>query len=189
MEPRNAVSVDSVLNAYTTCIDNIRTRRQTEITQTPNHSTASSLTGALMLCVVGGKLSEGINFADQYGRGVVMVGLPYPQWQSPELQEKMRYLQQNTISSTSNPLLTVQADAGKAYYENLCMRAVNQSIGRVIRHAGDYAVIVLLDHRYARSSIRAKLPQWLAESSVQAQDFGECARRVATFFREKREKQ
>jgi chromosome transmission fidelity protein 1 len=35
----------------------------------------------------------------------------------------------------------------RVYYEALCMKAVNQCVGRVIRHAGDYAAVVLLDVR------------------------------------------
>lgn len=38
--------------------------------------------------------------------------------------------------------------AGREYYSSICMRAVNQSIGRSIRHAGDYASILLVDERY-----------------------------------------
>jgi chromosome transmission fidelity protein 1 len=34
---------------------------------------------------------------------------------------------------------------GSDYYENLCMKTLNQSIGRAIRHINDYACILLLD--------------------------------------------
>lgn len=37
--------------------------------------------------------------------------------------------------------------SGRSYYQTLCMRAVNQSIGRAIRHANDWAAIVLVDRR------------------------------------------
>ena len=39
--------------------------------------------------------------------------------------------------------------AGREYYEDLCMKAVNQCIGRVIRHSTDWAAIVLADVRWA----------------------------------------
>ena len=35
----------------------------------------------------------------------------------------------------------------QVHYENLCMKAVNQSVGRAIRHKEDYAAIIFLDHR------------------------------------------
>lgn len=74
-----------------------------------------------MLCVVNGKMSEGINFSDRLGRGVIMIGLPFANSNSLELREKIKYA-----------ALQGGKEAGAEYYENLCMRGVNQSIGRCI---------------------------------------------------------
>ena len=41
--------------------------------------------------MIGGKLSEGINFSDNLARAIVVVGLPYPNKNSLEMQEKMKY--------------------------------------------------------------------------------------------------
>ncbi|KAL4783948.1 helicase C-terminal domain-containing protein [Aspergillus varians] len=124
--------------------------------------------GALLLSVVGGKLSEGINFSDKLGRGVLIVGLPFPNIRSPVWQAKIKYIEQkayqNETSGSEERRRSSAKAAGRDLYENACMRAVNQCIGRAIRHRNDYAAIVLLDKRYGRSNIQAKLPGWIKQS-------------------------
>ncbi|KAL4734029.1 helicase C-terminal domain-containing protein [Aspergillus similis] len=124
--------------------------------------------GALLLSVVGGKLSEGINFSDKLGRGVLIVGLPFPNIRSPVWQAKIKYIEQkayrNAGSGSEESRLSSAKAAGRDFYENACMRAVNQCIGRAIRHRNDYAAIVLIDKRYGKSSIEAKLPGWIKQS-------------------------
>jgi hypothetical protein len=91
-----------------------------------------------MFAVVGGKLSEGINFADGLGRGVFVVGMPYPNVSSLELREKMAFFDKQRAKHQ-------EGLSGSEYCEHLCMKAVNQSIGRAIRHQNDYAVVILVD--------------------------------------------
>lgn len=54
--------------------------------------------------------------------------------------------------------------AGQQHYENLCMKAVNQSIGRAVRHRNDYAAVLLLDQRYTWAHTQAALPSWIRAS-------------------------
>ncbi len=37
-------------------------------------------------------MSEGINFSDDLGRGIILVGLPFPNLGSKELQKKLEYM-------------------------------------------------------------------------------------------------
>lgn len=125
--------------------------------------------GALLLSVVGGKMSEGINFSDRLGRCVVIIGLPYPNINSPEWKARIEYLESSTVArltAASPSLSRAQASqeakqVARDFYENACLRAVNQSIGRAIRHKADYAAIVLVDRRFETERIRGKLPGWI----------------------------
>ena len=53
------------------------------------------------------------------------------------------------------------------------MKAVNQSIGRAIRHSRDYACIVLADMRYERRSVANQLPKWIASQLQVCKTFGQ----------------
>jgi chromosome transmission fidelity protein 1 len=61
------------------------------------------------------------------------------------------------------------------------MRAVNQSIGRAIRHARDFAAMVLVDERFTGKA--DALPGWIRARVVHAPDLGRCKRALAEFFR------
>ena len=80
--------------------------------------------------MIGAKLSEGLNFADDLARGVVVVGLPYANLGSPELRERMKYVK-SLEEARGDSFLRDKGmkDAGAELYENMCMNAVNQSIG------------------------------------------------------------
>lgn len=100
-----------------------------------------------------------------------MVGLPYPDLKDPVLREKMqsmdRAAQRSGLATTTTTTTTAthtSVISGNSYYHNLCMRAVNQSIGRAIRHASDYAAILLLDVRYETDDrVWSSLPAWLKQ--------------------------
>ena len=152
--------------------------------------------GGILLSVVGGKLSEGINFSDRLGRAVVVVGLPFPNINSAEWKAKIKHVEETFLEQSLDSVGLSKTDrehqaraAGRDFYENACMRAVNQCIGRAIRHVNDYASIILLDRRYKTSRIRNKLPGWIRQSMTTKQEnwsFAECLMGLKAFFEDKK---
>jgi chromosome transmission fidelity protein 1 len=74
------------------------------------------------------------------------------------------------------------AGAGREYYTNLCMKAVNQSIGRAIRHRRDYSAMLLLDGRYAKAEVRGRLPKWIGARLQAAPNFDAALEALDQFF-------
>ena len=59
-----------------------------------------------------------------------MVGLPFANLTSVGISEKMKFMNQigeNSADEKSSSSL----QNGKEYYQNLCMKAINQSIGNI----------------------------------------------------------
>ncbi|KAI9723784.1 MAG: hypothetical protein M1812_001084 [Candelaria pacifica] len=164
MESKESSSVEVTLAEYARAIDSGK--------------------GGILLSVVGGKMSEGINFADKLGRAVIVVGLPFPNIHGAEWKTKLEYIEKRAVDGGST-----QSEAkavGREHYENACMRAVNQSIGRAIRHQNDYASIILMDKRYSSDRIQSKLPGWIRGSLIQDADkkpFTAVMSNLSSFFR------
>lgn len=173
LEPQESSGVEMILREYAIAAK--------------THTLLDKKTGAVLFAVVGAKLSEGLNFSDDLARAVVVIGLPFANKNSPELQERMRYANQAELrSGVKRP--AGGKDAAAEMYENMCMNAVNQSIGRAIRHRGDWASLVLIDRRFMSPAIRGKLPQWLRDDVAVCETFGRAMKHLGNFYREKRQR-
>lgn len=52
------------------------------------------------------------------------------------------------------------------WYLSVAIRPVNQALGRIIRHQGDYGAIIMADFRYFQdASIIRLLPKWLKKNT------------------------
>lgn len=85
--------------------------------------------GAILFSVLGGRLSEGINFSDDLARMVAIIGVPFADPRSAESIAKNQF-------GRNSPM----EDA---------LRRVNQAVGRAIRNISDYAAVMFIDERYA----------------------------------------
>lgn len=105
--------------------------------------------GAILLSVARGKVSEGIDFDHQYGRTVLMIGIPFQYTESRILKARLEFLREN-YQIRENDFLSFDA-----------MRHAAQCLGRVLRGKDDYGVMVLADRRFSRK--RSQLPKWIAQ--------------------------
>ncbi|ORZ26023.1 hypothetical protein BCR42DRAFT_458082 [Absidia repens] len=112
--------------------------------------------GAILLSVARGKVSEGIDFDHNYGRAVLMFGIPYQYTESRILKARLEYLRDNH-HIRENDFLTFDA-----------MRHAAQCVGRVLRGKTDYGLMVFADKRFARADKRAKLPKWINQYVTEA---------------------
>ncbi|MCO5548021.1 hypothetical protein L7F22_001477 [Adiantum nelumboides] len=113
--------------------------------------------GAVFFAVCRGKVSEGLDFADKAGRAVVITGIPFAMKTDPKIRLKREYLdEQARLESDKKKVLS-----GEEWYVQQASRAVNQAVGRVIRHKDDYGAIILCDERFAQGSAQNQMSLWL----------------------------
>lgn len=107
--------------------------------------------GAVLLGVARGRVSEGIDFSDHYGRCCILFGLPVRNTTSIVVQARADYLEKK-IGVKKEDFLVFDA-----------MRAASQCIGRLLRSKKDYGVVIMADRRYARKEVGSQLPHWINE--------------------------
>lgn len=72
---------------------------------------------------------------------------------------------------------------GAEWYQLEASRAVNQAVGRVIRHANDYGAILLCDYRFGNAAFKQKLSAWLRPHIKVFPNFGIALRSIREFYR------
>ncbi|KAI0030821.1 DNA repair helicase [Vararia minispora EC-137] len=105
--------------------------------------------GAVLLSVARGKVSEGIDFDHNYGRAVIMFGVPYQYTESRILKARLEYLR-DAYRIRESEFLGFDA-----------IRNAAQCVGRALRGKTDWGLMVFADKRFARADKRAKLPRWI----------------------------
>ncbi|WVZ69869.1 hypothetical protein U9M48_018591 [Paspalum notatum var. saurae] len=120
-----------------------------------------SSSGAIFFAVCRGKVSEGLDFADRAGRAVIVTGMPF-------------------ATPTDPKTLT-----GEEWYVQQAARAVNQAVGRVIRHRHDYGAIIYCDERFAWSNYQSQMSYWLRPHIKCYSKYGEVVQGLTRFFRDK----
>ncbi|PHJ21712.1 atp-dependent rna helicase chl-1 [Cystoisospora suis] len=164
-----------------------------------SHLSSKKIRAVVLLCVMSGSLSEGVNFNDSLARLIFLIGLPYPNIKDPEFQLRSSHFHRLILEkqreqkikekeekdgqevrkqeTTSSKLKRGVYTPGETEYALghpqttyssygflQCMQTINQTIGRSIRHKGDYSCVFLIDRRYKEKSVQSCLSKWIQDS-------------------------
>ncbi|KAM9320096.1 Fanconi anemia group J protein [Gastrophryne carolinensis] len=130
--------------------------------------------GALLIAVCRGKVSEGLDFSDDNARAVVTVGIPFPNVKDLQVELKRKYNDQHTKNRGLLP--------GGMWYEIQAYRALNQALGRCIRHKNDWGALILVDDRF-RSNPKyiTGLSKWVRQLVQHHSTFSNALESLAMF--------
>ncbi|CAH8332947.1 unnamed protein product [Eruca vesicaria subsp. sativa] len=189
VEPRGGAQdeFDSVLKGY---YDSIlgknkligRNRRFKKAGLVKTEAQDDSKKGAAFLAVCRGKVSEGIDFADDNARAVVSFSTAFHFIDRHDLQVGLKKKYNDTYKSSKNLL------GGSDWYCQQAYRALNQAAGRCIRHRFDYGAIIFLDERYREQRNRASISKWLRQSIKLYDNFEESMEGLRSFFNSAKER-
>ena len=78
--------------------------------------------------------------------------------------------------------------SGQDWYRLEASRAVNQAVGRVIRHRRDYGAVILCDSRFGDAGFSGQLSAWVRPFLRVHPNFGTVVRELTQFFKACQEK-
>jgi len=175
-EPRNAgKDFDALLEDYKSTI----TQCSAAIERGSTGSGEPDRTGAIFLAVYRGKVSEGIDFSNDNARAVLCVGIPFPSVK--ELQVSLKREYQDKKSHMDAKLVN-----GHVWYQLQAFRALNQALGRCIRHRQDYGAIMLLDSRHRFNKHTKSLSKWMRPYIHEFEHSQMCVPMFSDFFQRNR---
>ncbi len=109
-------------------------------------------TGGVLLSVLGGRASEGSDYPSEQMHTVIIVGIPYAR-PCPTVDASIEYLESRFPTK------------GREFGYNIpALTRASQAAGRPIRSLEDYAVVILLDYRFARYYYKKHIPLWLTQN-------------------------
>ncbi|XP_037598373.1 Fanconi anemia group J protein [Cebus imitator] len=131
--------------------------------------------GALLVAVCRGKVSEGLDFSDDNARAVITIGIPFPNVKDLQVELKRQY---NDHHSKLRGLLP-----GRQWYEIQAYRALNQALGRCIRHRNDWGALILVDDRFRNNPSRyiSGLSKWIRQQIQHHSTFESALESLAEF--------
>uniref|UniRef100_A0A7M4EV51 DNA 5'-3' helicase n=1 Tax=Crocodylus porosus TaxID=8502 RepID=A0A7M4EV51_CROPO len=131
--------------------------------------------GALLMAVCRGKVSEGLDFSDENARAVITIGIPFPNVKDLQVELKRKY---NDQHSKLRGLLP-----GSQWYEIQAYRALNQALGRCIRHRKDWGALILVDDRFRSNPNKyiSGLSKWIRQQIQHHDKFGNALESLGAF--------
>jgi fanconi anemia group J protein len=134
--------------------------------QNPPHY-SHQRTGCIFFAVFRGKVSEGLDFVDENARAVISIGIPYPSIRDEKIILKREYNDKRSIAQDPDSRLL----NGSQWYEKQAFRAINQALGRCIRHKDDWGAIILLESRFHQSRNLDQLSRWIRPITKKLKDY------------------
>ncbi|KFU86246.1 Fanconi anemia group J protein, partial [Chaetura pelagica] len=133
--------------------------------------------GALLIAVCRGKVSEGLDFCDENARAVVTIGIPFPNVKDLQVELKRKYNDQHKNTRGLLP--------GSQWYEIQAYRALNQALGRCIRHRNDWGALILVDDRFRNNPNKyiTGLSKWIRQQIQHHEKFGSALESLQAFAR------